>query len=110
MNFQNSLNSGQPGVGGDLQPAGAVLHPPHQRDSHSSATRQADRNRDRPGGRDCRGRGETTSTATTSPSCSADLPIRSTSALGTIVPKPRVAAIATVYAHEIGRNTAITRM
>ncbi len=36
-----------------------------------------------------------TATATASV-CAADFPIRSTSAFGTIVPKPRVAATATV--------------
>ena len=32
------------------------------------------------------------------------------SAFGIIVPNPRVPAMATVYTHESGRNTAITRM
>ena len=42
--------------------------------------------------------------------CTAALPIRSTSAFGTIVPNPRVAAMATVYADDSGTNTASTRM
>ena len=56
------------------------------------------------------GRSLTRSTATTSRSCTLDRATRSISAFGIIVPNPRVPAMATVYTHESGRNTAITRM
>ncbi len=110
VNFQNSLNSGQAGVGGTCGRPARSSTPRTSANNHSRATSSPIAIGIDHAAAIAAGRAETTSTATTNPSWSADFPIRSTSALGTIVPKPRVAAMATVYAHEIGRNTAITRM
>ena len=109
VNFQNSDHSAPAGVAAARSP-GEFSTLVMRRTSQTSVTPKASRIGTAHPSATPNAPPPAITTAPTPASWSTARPIRSTSAFGSIVPKPRVAATETVYAADTGRNAASTRM